>query len=246
MNQTDLIILAVYLICVYYVVRQAWDSLEDRTVIKHDGNVFDYEPLKDFVKIEFGFKDDQRFKFSEQPTQLATTITNLSRTATITIDWNRGSLTNFDGGDRPLAKITDTLQKSDLEKQSPETILPKGKREFKLTAAGLLEEETNEDSETKVMKPKKPIVDILKLKADKDQKPKDKKDEEKIQKLKNTYANFYEMKEPLKFSLRLALQITNVFEGSKKDYWGFVDCNFSVSRTPLIEYVPWNPPSKKK
>ncbi|MCU0527711.1 MAG: hypothetical protein MUF72_23175 [Elainella sp. Prado103] len=240
MSQTDLIILAVYSICVYYVVRQAWDSLEDRTMIKHEGNVFDYEPLKDFIKIEFGFKDDQRYRFSDQPIQLATTITNLSRTATITIDWNRGFLTNFDGGDRPLAKITDTLQKSDIGKQSPETLLPKSKREFKLTASGLLEE----DGETKVMKPKQPLIDILKLRSDKDQKPKDKKDEPRIQKLKNTYANFYEMREPLKFSLRLALQITNVFEGGKKDYWGFVDCNFSVARTPLIEYVPWNPARK--
>ena len=92
------------------------------------------------------------------------------------------------------------------------------------------------------------MVDIEKLAKDKDAKPKpnDKKDEDRIQKLKDTYNNFIAMREPLRFSLRLPLQITNIIEGSKKDMWGFVDCNFSVTRIPRISQVPWNPKPKKK
>ncbi len=243
MSQTDLIILTVYLICVFYVIRQAWDNLEEQTMIKNVENKFDPDSLKDIIKIEFKFKDDVRIKFPDQPKQLETTIANQSRTAVITIDWDRGSLTNFDGGDRKLVKVTDTLQKSDLAKQSTDTILPKGKRDFKLTAEGLLEE----DAETKVMQPKKPIVDIEKLAQDKNAKPKpgDKKDEARIQNLKNIYGNFIDMRDPLRFSLRLPLQVTNYIDGSKKDIWGFVDCDFTISRTPRIEYVPWNPKPKK-
>lgn len=242
MSQTDLIILTVYLICVFYVIRQAWDNLEEQTVIKNAENKFDPESLKDIIKIEFKFKDDMRFKFPNQPQVLETAIANQSRSAVITIDWDRGSLTNFDGGDRPLVKVTDTLQSSDLNKQSIDTILPKGKRDFKLSAKGLLKE----DADSKIMKPDKPIIDIEKLASDKNAKPKpgDKKDAERIQKLKNTYGNFIEMRDPLKFSLRLPLQVTNYVDGSKKDIWGFVDCDFTISRTPRIEYVPWNPKKK--
>jgi hypothetical protein len=91
-------------------------------------------------------------------------------------------------------------------------------------------------------------VDIQKLAKDKEATPKpgDKGDAAKIQKLLNTYNNFISMREPLRFSLRLPLQITNIIEGSKKDMWGFVDCNFTISRIPRISHVPWNPKPKKK
>lgn len=249
MNQTDLIIVTIYLICVAFVIYRAWDSLEDQTMIKNVENRFDYERLADFVKIEFKFKDDTRYGFSSQPNQLETTISNLSRNAILIIDWDRGSLTNFDNSDRRLIRLTDNLQPSDIVKQTPDTILPKGKRDFKLTAESLLQEEAKsvDDAETKILKPDKPIIDIQKLAEDKSKKPKpgDKKEAEKIQKLKDTYANFYRKREPLKFSLRLPLQVTNFDEGNKKDIWGFLDSDFTVTRTPRIEYIPWNPKKKK-
>lgn len=233
MTQTDLIILAVYLICIFYVIRQAWNSLDERTKITNVGNQFDYDPLKDFIKIEFKFREDARFKFSEQPQILETTVSNSSRTATITIDWDRGSLTNFDGSDRRLIRLTDNLQKADIAKQTIDTILPKGRREFKLAPEASLKE----NPDTEIMEPTAPIIDVQKLAKDKDAKPK----------LKDTYRNFMEMREPLKFSLRLPLQITNVTEGGKKEIWGFVDCDFTVARMPRIEHVPWNPkPAQKK
>jgi hypothetical protein len=243
MNQTDLIIVTIYLICVAFVIYRAWDSLEDQTMIKNVENRFDCEPLKDLIKAEFKFKDDVRYGFSKQPNQLEVTISCQLKTAMVIIDWDRGSLTNFDGGGRRLIRITDGLQKADLIKQTPDTVLPTGKRDFKLTAEGLLEE----DPETKVMKPGKPIIDVQKLAEDRTKKPKpgDKKEAEKIQKLKDTYANFYYKREPLKFSLLIPLQITNFVDCNKKDMWGFLECDFTVTRTPRIEYIPWNPKKKK-
>ncbi|NJO78453.1 MAG: hypothetical protein HC827_07945 [Cyanobacteria bacterium RM1_2_2] len=239
MTSTDLIIVTVYLICIYYVILQAWNSLEERTVIKHVGNVFDYETLKDFLDVKF--KLDDFYAFSKQPAKLAATIQNKSPSATITVDWEKGALRDFQGNDRRLLHLVPGLQEA-AKAQTPSTISPKRSFSATLTAEGLV----TADDETKELRATKPIVDVEKLAQDKNAKPKDKKDEEKIQKLKTTYSNFMAMREPLTFSLRLPLQITNIVEGSKKDMWGFVDCNFTVSRKPRIDQLPWNPKPPKK
>ena len=243
MNQTDLIILAIYLISIYYVLRQAWESIPvvSTAVIKHEGNVYDYEALKDFIDVKF--KIDGSYAFTKQPTQLPTTVSNKSSTATITIDWERGSLRNFQGGDRRLVRIIDGMQKGDQSKvQASSNISPKRSLSVILTAEELLEANAEDQ-----LSATKPIVDIPKLAQDQAAKPKDKGDAERIQKLKAIYSDFIGMKEPLKFSLRFPLQITNIVEGSKKDFWGFVDCNFSIShsRTTRLDQVPWNPKPKK-
>jgi hypothetical protein len=236
MNQTDLIILAVYLVCVVYVLRQAWNSIEERTVIKHSGNVFDYEGLKDFIDVSFKF--DSYYPFDKQPTKLAATIINKSPTATITVDWEKGSLRSWQGSDRRLIRFIDGMQEGDKAKaQAPSTISPKRSLGVTLTSEDLL----TADKETNLLSPTKPMVDIKKLQADKSAKPKNPKEAEQIQKLRDIYNNFVTLREPLKFSLRLPLQITNIIEGSKKDMWGFVDCNFTVSYIPRISQVPWNP-----
>lgn len=241
MTSTDLIIVTVYLICIYYVILQAWNSLEEQTVIKHVGNVFDYETLKDFLDVKFKF--DDFYAFSKQPAKLATTIQNKSPSATITVDWEKGALRDFQGNDRRLLHLVPGLLEADKAKaQTPSTISPRRSIAVDLTAEGLV----TADAETKVLSATKPIVDVEKLAQDKDAKPKDKKDAERIQKLKTTYSNFMAMREPLTFSLRLPLQITNIVEGSRKDMWGFVDCNFTVSRKPRIDQVPWNPKPPKK
>ena len=240
MNQTDLIILTIYLISIYYVLRQAWESIPivSTAVIKHEGNVYDYETLKDFIDVKF--KIDGAYPFTKQPTQLPTTISNKSSTATITIDWEKGSLRNFQGGDRRLVRIVDGMQQGDQSQvQASSNISPKRNLTVTLTAEELLEA----NAETNMLSATRPIVDIPKLQQDRAAKPKDKADAERIQKLKQTYSNFIGMKEPLKFSLRFPLQITNIVEGSKKDFWGFVDCNFSIShaRTTRLDQLPWNP-----
>jgi hypothetical protein len=240
MNQTDLIILAIYFISIYYVLLQAWESIPviSTAIVKHEGNVFDYEALKDFIDVKF--KVDGSYDFGKIPTALPTTVSNKSSTATITIDWEKGSLRNFQGGDRRLIRLTDGMQQGDRAKvQASSTISPKRSITVTLTAEDLLEA----NAETGVLSATKPVVDILKLKQDQAAQPKDKGDAERIQKLKAIYGDFMGMKEPLKFSVRFPLQITNIIEGSKKDFWGFVDCNFSISHAckTRVDQLPWNP-----
>ncbi|MFM7427801.1 MAG: hypothetical protein ACKO7W_22845 [Elainella sp.] len=250
MNQTDLIILTVYLISVYYVLRQAWYSIPiiSNTVIKHEGNVFDYEALKDFLDIKFNL--GKSYPLNQQLTQLETTISNKSNTATLTIDWEKGSLTNFQGGDRRLFRLIEGMQKGDQAKiQASSTISPRRSLKVNLTAEDLLE--AKEDGGLSATKQ---IVNIEQLAKDQAAKPdpnekdkaKIKAAQEKIQKLKTIYKNFMDNKEPLKFSVRFPIQITNISEGAKRDSWGFVDCNFSIShvRTNRRDQLPWNPPKK--
>ncbi len=237
--QTDLIILAIYLISIYYVLRQAWDSIPviSKAVIKHEGNVYDYEALKDFVDVKF--KIDGLYNFNEQPAALPTTVSNKSSTATLTIDWERGALRNFQGGDRRLVRVIDGMQQGDQSQvQASSSISPKRSLSVLLTAEDLL----TADAEGRLTATR-PLVDLEKLKQDQAAKPKDKADAERISKLKGLYGDFMSMKEPLKFSLRFPLQITNIVEGSKKDFWGFVDCNFSISHacTTRVDQLPWNP-----
>jgi len=113
MNQTDLIILAIYLISIYYVLLQAWESIPviSTALIKHEGNVFDYDLLKDFVDVKF--KVDSPYNFDKLPAVLPTIVSNQSSTATLTIDWEKGSLRNFRGGDRRLVRLIDGMQKGD-------------------------------------------------------------------------------------------------------------------------------------
>lgn len=242
MNQTDqrdLIILAIYLISIYYVLRQAWESIPviNAATIKHEGNLYDYEALKDFIDVKF--KIDGVYRFDQQPTQLPTTVSNKSSTATVTIDWERGALRNFQGGDRRLVRLIDGMQRGDQSQvQASSSISPKRSLSVILTAEELLE--ANAEGQLSATRP---MVDIQKLMQDQAAKPQNPADAERIKKLKAIYSDFSNLKEPLKFSLRLPLQITNIVEGSKRDFWGFVDCNFTVSysRTSRLDQMPWNP-----
>jgi hypothetical protein len=252
MNQTDLIILAVYLISVYYVLLQAWYSILpiSDSVIKHEGNLYDPESMQDFIDVKFKF--ERAYPFNKQPTQLEAEIINKSPTATLTIDWEKGSMRDFQGNDRRLIRLVDDLEKGDKGKiQAASTISPKRKiSKLLLTAEDLLEA-----NEADILVATKPIVDIQKLAADQKVRPEDiEKDKAKleaaaarIRKLRGIYQNFITMKEPLTFSVRFQVQITNIIEGARKDLWGFVDCNFTIShaRTTRRDQLPWNPPKKK-
>jgi hypothetical protein len=248
MTQTDLIILAVYLISVYYVLSQAWYSILpiSKAVVKHEGNRYDPESMQDFVDVKFNLA--KTYDFDKQPSQLETEVINKSPTATLTIDWEKGALRDFQGNDRRLIRLVEGMEKGDKGKiQAPSTISPKRKiSKIQLTAEDLLE--ANEEG---VLVATKPIVDIPKLNADQKARPEDiEKDKSKleaaankIRKLREIYQNFLKMKEPLTFSVRFQVQITNIIEGAKKDLWGFVDCNFTIShaRTTRREQLPWIP-----
>lgn len=193
------------------------------TVIKHESTLFDQEVLQDFVNIKF--RIEGVFALNEQPSRLPTIIENKSSTATIIIDWDRGTLNNFWGISHRLVRLVDSMEKGSLdESQTISIISPKRSLGVSLSADNLLEF----DPKTNLLSCTKPIVDVEKLEKDKDAEPRDKQDEERIQKLKNAYNNFVTKQEPLKFTLRLPLQITNI-ESSKQDVQGFAYCNFSVS-----------------
>jgi hypothetical protein len=238
MNQTDLIILAVYFISIAYAVSQAVNSLENRTVVKVTGTVYEPEGLTEYVDIKFKFKDDDRYKFSEQPKILSTTIVNKSNTASVSVIWDNSAITDYDGRIRRVIRLAPDMQPQDLPKPQVPSVIPPSRS---LSADLAPEEVMKSDPDTDKLKPQRPIVDINQLEEAQGKKPKDSKEAEKIQKLKEMYNGFIQMLKPLEFSLYLQLQVTNLVEGAKKDTWGFFRCTFTVAKTPRIEYVPWNP-----
>ncbi|HEY9699814.1 MAG TPA: hypothetical protein V6D10_21325 [Trichocoleus sp.] len=228
MNQTDLIILVVYLISITYVIYQAINSLEERTVIRFDqaalAQFLEQEKIADvslnnFIDISFGIQG--RYKFSQQPATLGTIIQNKSRTATVSIDWDNSSITNHAGRVRRVIRLTPGLQPSDLsEPQVKSTIPPSRNLQATLVPEDLLK--PNADNTGVVTNGA--IVSMAEVEKD-----------------KGTYAKFRERQTALQFSLRLLFQIINVTDGAKREYWCFVPCTFVIEKISQMDYLPWNP-----
>ena len=230
MNQTDLIILAVYLLSVTYIIYQAIISLEAQTVFRFDqtalaaylsqskiGDV----PLSSFVDINFSFKP--RYKFSEQPTALSAVIVNKSPSATLNIDWDSSSITNHAGKVRRAIRLTPNLQPSDLNDRQVVSTIPPSRS---LAAVIAPEDALKPDPEKGTLVPNGAIVDLS-----------------DVFKNKPLQAQFEEREASLQFTLRLLLQIVNIADGAKRDYWSFVPCTFYIDRIPFTDYIPWNPTS---
>ena len=228
MNQTDLIILVVYLLVITYVIYQAINSLEAQTIIRFDRaaleQVLKQEKIADISLnnfIDISFSTQGRFKFSEQPATLGAIIQNRSNTATVTIDWDNSSITNHIGRVRRVIRLVPNLQPSDLsEPQVKSTIPPSRSLQVTLVPEDILKPN---DDKTGVV-PKGAIVSMAEVEKD-----------------KGTYAKFIDRQTALQFTLRLLFQIINVTDGAKREYWCFVPCTFVIEKIPLMDYLPWNP-----
>ena len=98
MGNTDILILTVYFICVFYVLYQAFNSLEDRITI-----TLDSEALKAALETQLQRGDlDNRLDVNVEPqgsrplgslNDLTVTIKNDYSDIQISVDWDRSSLT---------------------------------------------------------------------------------------------------------------------------------------------------------
>lgn len=246
MNQTDLIIVAVYLICVAYVIRQAWDSLEDRTKIEFDAAAYktqletpqgDITP-NNYVEVEFEIKPTQRFEFSKQPKKLTTTIKNKSRTSTLLVDWDRSVLTNYENTARRVIRLSSSLE--DIpESQPPSSIRPGQNIKEDLATDKMLKV----DKEKQSVELDKPIVDLeeLQTEAHKEGPFTTERQALRAERLADMYYSFLYRTKPLEFSLSLQFQVEEIKAGERKRYWFYLPFKFTVSRAYRKEYIPWNP-----
>ncbi|WP_088891705.1 hypothetical protein [Leptolyngbya ohadii] len=229
MNQTDLIILTVYLISITYVIYQAINSLEAQTIIKFEKGALTQvlseetiadQPLSQFLDINFSFKG--RYGFSSQPATITGVIANKSATATIAIDWDSSSITNFAGKVRRVIHLIPDLTPDSLSEPQIKSTIPPG-RSLQATLAPEDLVKPNDDRTTLVAKGA--IVDLGQVeKAD-----------------AGRFALFNEREANLQFTLRLLFQIINIADGAKREYWAYVPCLFTIEKASLMEYFPWLP-----
>lgn len=244
MSDSDLIILVIFLICVSYVVYNAINWLDKQTKVEFEKGALDEQlssltlegtPLKDIVEVNFGFKPFDRFKFSDQPKSLSTTIKNKSKDIQIFADWDRSTLTDYGNASRRVIHLNSAKQFISNHQppliQVPNPITPG----TSLIAAQLAPEEVvQRNFEKNVLEPMKPIVDLddLARKADLKITPKEVK-------LKNS--RFRSRKAPLEFSLRLLLQMKPLSDGGGRTYEYLLLCKFRVINMPWWDQLPWNP-----
>lgn len=240
-TQFDVIIVAIYLICVVYVLYQAFNSLDDQTKIAVEKIVvekgsFDGQeeekkladtPLKDVLDIKIPFGD--RYKFTEQPRLLVVVLINKSASFAICADWDSSSLTNYDGRSRRVIRMTPD-RKIDLSQRQVSSMIAPGRS---LTEA-LTAEDLLVSTADSTLAPRDALIsiDALKKASENPKTPKV---------LKDMYANFMSRKAPLRFSLRLILQFSEVKAGVRTEAWYPIRCDFTVEKRPWTDYLPFNP-----
>ncbi|MFE1745461.1 hypothetical protein [Coleofasciculus sp. H7-2] len=215
MDDRNLLILTVYIICVTYVLYRVFKSVDRNQVIVHlDGESLngqlEAQNLKDRVDIQF--KLEKRYQL-DQLRQLSIQIDNQSPDHSIDVDWDRSSLTDFDGRSRRVIRLTPSMI-LDLSQHQVFSFIGAGKTlKEKLT----VEEVLQRDSQTDVLKISAPLFDPSKLK--------------KLSGTDNT----------LQFSLMLVLHLLRSTGETGNSVIHILSCDFTVKKAPWTDVMSWKP-----
>jgi hypothetical protein len=234
-EQLDLIIVTVYLISVTYVLYQAYSSLADRTTVKFDNDALEQQleksNLKEIVDIKFGFQDKDRFDFDNQPKELFIIVINKSSDTSIYVHWDRSTLTDYEGRSRRVIRLTSDKKPDLFQHQAFSPVTPQRSLKERITAEDLLKP----DATNSVLEPSGPLIDIRDLQ-------KRFPNKKTPQTIKELYAKFITMKEPLKLSLGLVLQFTEEKVDkipAQHERWHTLNCDFSIRKMPRTDYLPF-------
>ncbi len=124
MDGRNLLIFTVYLIIVTYVFYKAYQSLENKITVELDSESLNQElvinDLKDLVEIDFR-KMRPSYQFDELKT-LMISIKNKSDIATIRVNWDESSISDYEGNVRRVIRVTKGLAEVP-QKQVPSIIV---------------------------------------------------------------------------------------------------------------------------
>lgn len=243
---TDLIIIALFLITVVYVINRAIASVDNQTKVSAESKDLDTQleektlgetKLKDLIKIKFLLKPEDRFKFSDQPKTLGITIENTSnktsRPVDVYVDWDKSTVTDYGNASRRVIQLNSSKQVSDVNPpkfQVPSPVPPGNSLTVDITAEPLL----GFDKDKGIWEPKKPILDVLGLK-DRAKNPKTPKE------VKDKWKAFDYRDKPLEFSLRLMLAIDDLTDNVTTRYTYVFWCKFLVKNMHWSDQLPWTP-----
>lgn len=213
MDDRNLFILTVYIICVTYVLYRVFKSVDRNQVIVHldreslNGQL-EAQNLKERVDIQF--KLEKRYQL-DRLRELSIQIDNKSPDHPIDVDWDRSSLTDFDGRSRRVIRLTPSMI-LDLSQRQVFSFIGAGKTlKEKLTVEDVLQR----DSQTDVLKISAPIFDPSKLK--------------KLSGTENT----------LQFSLMLVLHLLRSTGETGNSVIHILSCDFTVKKAPWTDVMSW-------
>ena len=223
MNNTDLLLLTIYILCVTYVLYQIVNSFNDEFTIVLEKKDLDkqLEDLKLNDRVEVSFKFDKRYEFDKLK-EFGVNIKNKSKEHPVFVDWNMSSVTDLDGKARRVTRLIagnslDLFQEQALSPVPPGTIMKE-----KVVAEDMLARKGDDGP----MEVSKTLVDLTKPK-----KPGDP--------LKR-YLDFVAMQRTLEISLSLMVR----FVGDGSPATGYpipINCKFTLTKLDWKAGLPWNP-----
>ncbi|MDX2097969.1 MAG: hypothetical protein SFW36_09350 [Leptolyngbyaceae cyanobacterium bins.59] len=223
MTGFDLLILAVYAICVTLVFTKVIESFDDKYTIAEDkgdlGQQLERKELQGMIAIKFGF--DKRYKLDDLK-KFAVIVDNKTQEQTVYLDWDMCSLTDLGGQSRRVIRIPPQLTADVFQAQISSTIAPGRTLKQDITAEDVLKVKDGG-----VPSIDSPLISITKLN---DKKSSD-KDKEK-------YAKFMSGKASLEFVVRLAFQVTD--DRGMLSYPTYVSCKILLKKLPWTDAFPWN------
>lgn len=223
MNNTDLLLLTIYILCVTYVLYQIINSFNDELTIVLEKKDLDkqLEDLKLNDRVEVSFKFDKRYEFDKLK-EFGVNIKNKSKEHPVFVDWNMSSVTDLDGKARRVTRLIAGNSLDLFQEQALSPVPPGTTMKEKVVAEDMLARKGDDGP----MEVSKTLVDLSKPK-----KPGDP--------LKR-YLDFVAMQRTLEISLSLMVR----FVGDGSPATGYpipINCKFTLRKLDWKAGLPWNP-----
>jgi len=223
MNNTDLLLLTIYILCITYVLYQIINSFNDELTIVLEKKDLDkqLEDLKLNDRVEVSFKFDKRYEFDKLK-EFGVNVKNKSKEHPVFVDWNMSSVTDLDGKARRVTRLIAGNSLDLFQEQALSPVPPGTTMKEKVVAEDMLARKGDDGP----MEVSKTLVDLSKPK-----KPGDP--------LKR-YLDFVAMQRTLEISLSLMVR----FVGDGSPATGYpipINCKFTLRKLDWKAGLPWNP-----
>ncbi len=230
MEESNLLLLTIYFLCVTYVLFQIINAFSDEYTISMDKDALDAELKRKKIddRLEVSFKFNGRYEINSKRNKLnklAVTVKNKSQDYPIYVDWDYSSMTDWFGGrSRRLTRIVSGRSLDVSQYQVFSVINPGLSLQEEVVPEDILERK-GDKGEVEVTKP------LLDLMPPPQQAPAPKK---------KLYKAFIQGADPLSFTVDLVMRLVDRDSASGGDRV-LVQCQFSLRRLEWKAGLPWNP-----
>jgi hypothetical protein len=230
MNDSNLLILTVYFLCVTYVLFQIVNAFNDEYSVKLEQDELKEELklLKIDERVEISFKFDNRYEINSDRNklkELSITVKNKSDNYPIYVDWDCSAMTDWFGDRaRRLTRIVSGSSLDISQQQVFSVITPGRSLQEKIVPEDILTRQ-GDQGEIKVAKT---LLDLT-------QPPPPAPDAKK-----KLYKAFLEGREPIYFSLDIVMRLADR-DTPTTGYPTRIRCRFRLNRLSWKAGLPWNP-----